>query len=105
MHSYSIALRSVDQSTIRVVFKVQKGSSTSEIARQLFEQHLIRSPFAFKWYVKQTGMSSQLKSGTFVLQSSMTTPQVVDTLVGGKTAMVQDGRHGFRYQTLTLGKA
>jgi UPF0755 protein len=83
---YAHALGPVDQSDVRTSFKVEKGESTSGIADDLYTQKLIRSPFAFKMYVKLHGNAGTLKAGTFLLQSSMTTQAIVDVLAGGKTA-------------------
>lgn len=82
---YARALRPVDASDVRTVFHVEKGASTESIARNLEAQNLIRSPFAFKIHVKLSGQAGQLKAGSFVLTSSMSAQEVVDTLAGGKT--------------------
>ena len=83
---YSGELAAVDQSQVRTVFKIDKGASTAQIATDLYAQKLIRSPFAFKVYVKMNGKAGLLKAGSFVVNSSMTTPAIVDALIGGKSA-------------------
>ncbi len=83
---YGHALSAVDRSDVRTVFTVEKGESTGQIAADLAVQNLIRSPFAFKLYVKMSGQAGQLKAGTFVVNSSMTAPEIVDILAGGKSA-------------------
>ena len=86
MHTYSKALSPVDASDVRTVFTIPKGSSTAKIADDLAKQNLIRLPFAFTLYVKQNGVAGKLKAGSFVLQSSMSTAEIVDAIAGGKQA-------------------
>lgn len=82
---YMRQLSAYDSSDVRTVVKIDKGSSTAQIADQLYTQKLIRSPFAFKTYIKLHGIAGQLKAGTFILQSSMDTPSIITALTGGKT--------------------
>lgn len=82
---YVVALKSVDESDVRTIFKVEKGESTAQIATDLADQHLIRSPFAFKIYTRLSGKAGSLKAGSFVLKSSMTAPEIVDVISGGKS--------------------
>ncbi|UPA23084.1 endolytic transglycosylase MltG [Candidatus Peribacteria bacterium] len=82
---YTHALSPVDASDVRTVFTVEKGASTATIANNLEEQNLIRSAFAFKMHVKLSGQAGELKAGSFVLTSSMSAEEVVQTLAGGKS--------------------
>ncbi len=84
--SYDQKLQPVDNSDVRTIFKVEKGSSTAVIADQLYGEHLIRSPFAFKFYAKKSGNAAKLKAGSFVLMSKMSTPEIIEMLAGGKSA-------------------
>ncbi len=82
---YHHQLAAVDADATRTVFKVEKGESTGQIAADLAEQQLIRSPFAFKIHVKLGGKAGELKAGSFVLTSSMTAQEIIDVLAGGKS--------------------
>lgn len=82
---YLHALGPVDQSQVQTIFTVDRGESTAAIAADLASQKLIRSAFAFKVYVKLSGKAGLLKAGTFSVTSSMSAPQIVDALAGGKT--------------------
>lgn len=83
-HSYLQMLLPVDRSDVRTVFTIEKGASTSQIAADLEAQHLIRSAFGFKVYVKLQGVAGSLKAGSYVIESSMGTPVIVDAIAGGK---------------------
>lgn len=83
---YGHLLSPIEFNDAHAIFKVDKGESTASIAAHLADEHLIRSPFAFKVYVKLSGKAGSLKAGSFVLSSSMSAPQIVDVLAGGKTA-------------------
>ncbi|HVW67266.1 MAG TPA: hypothetical protein VHA78_06105, partial [Candidatus Peribacteraceae bacterium] len=52
---YVRALSPVDQSTVSTAVTIKKGTGTSQIADQLYKEQLIRSPLAFKIYMKTHG--------------------------------------------------
>lgn len=61
-------------------FIVAKGQSVSEIAENLKEENLIKSPFFFKLHLKQTGLDSKLQEGTFKLSPSQSSQEIAKTL-------------------------
>lgn len=63
---------------------IVSGSAPSTIASQLEEAGVIRSSFAFGIYTKLSGTENSLKAGTFNLQPSQSTPEIVKHLVEGK---------------------
>lgn len=65
---------------------IREGSSATQIAKILSEKKLIRSPLVFKLYLKQKGLANQMKAGRFVFFSDQTLPEIVQSLVEGKTA-------------------
>lgn len=83
---YYSKLSAVSATETRTVFTIKKGESTGGIAEDLYKQELIRSPFAFKMYVKLSGKTGELKAGSFVLTPSMTSQNIVDVISGGKSA-------------------
>lgn len=61
---------------------IAKGKSVSEIADQLKQENLIRSPLTFRLYTRLKGLSSKLSAGTFNLSPSLSTPEVIKILSG-----------------------
>lgn len=63
-------------------FTFEKGSSSSQVAQKLRQENLIRSPLAFRIYLKIR--SWQLIPGRYSLQASMTIPQIAGKLSSGE---------------------
>ena len=73
-----------DNTTKHIRVTSTSGATPSAIAEQLESAGVIRSQLAFSLYVKLTGAQNKLKAGTYNLQPSLSTPAIVDHLVGGK---------------------
>lgn len=78
--------------TTPVTVTIKTGSSTSAIAKVLYdeqedgspgENQLIKNKAVFKVYVDFTGMGSKLRSGTYTFDRTMTIPELVDALAAG----------------------
>ena len=82
---YRFALSSVSAEQDRTVVSIESGMSVSRIADLLEEKNLIRSPFAFRLYVRLHGMQTKLQAGRFVLSEAMSVPEVVEVLRSGKS--------------------
>lgn len=83
---YALSLRAADpDDTSRISVTIPEGSTTPAIAEELEAKELIRSPGAFVRYAKKSGKASSLQAGTFVLQRTMTTAQIVEALSTGVT--------------------
>lgn len=83
---YALGMRAVDaESEARIPVTIATGSSTADIAQELEDKGIIRSPLAFKAYVKKAGLAGKLQAGSFVLQPSMTSQEVAEALTQGKT--------------------
>ncbi len=74
---------STDSEPKRVV--ITKGSSAVEIADDLYEAELIKSPLAFKFYVQLTGQAKKIQAGAYDLPSNISLYQIVSQLVSGPT--------------------
>ncbi len=72
-----------DRSPVRAV--IVQGSSARDIATTLHDQGLIRSPFVFVLTCTMSGSSERLKPGVYELSRAMSTPEVIRSLVEGKT--------------------
>lgn len=81
---YVVNLRpaSAERSPTKVV--IENGASEASIAKTLKGKELIRNELAFKTYVKNSKYSGLLKSGTYELDPTMSTQEIVEILGGGK---------------------
>lgn len=71
--------------TIRVV-TIPTGSSVGQIGSLLKNQSLIKSSWAFEWYVRSKELGDDLLAGTYALRQSQSIPEIVDILKQGKIA-------------------
>ncbi len=69
-----------------VTVEIPYGSSTGGIADILAENGLVRSPLIYKIYIKLNGSGSQLKSGTYTLNTSMDVKAITAKLIEGVKA-------------------
>lgn len=68
------------------IFTVPSGSTISQIGDSLYVHHLIRSSWAFDWYVHSANLSDKLEAGTFALSPSDTVSQIAKTIASGHVA-------------------
>lgn len=68
----------------RVRITIEAGSTPSQIAEQLKVRGVIRSELAFMIYTKLSGTQDILKAGSYNIQTSISTQEVVKHLVSGK---------------------
>jgi len=82
---YFGALKPVDAADqTRIVIEVEEGMSVDAIASLLAERGAIRSPFAFKVFVRLHGAERGLQAGKFVVRPSQSIESVVEVLQTGK---------------------
>lgn len=84
--TYSNNLRPVSSSVAKVNFPVPSGSSVDHIANSLRQEGLIRSPGAFKSYVRTNELHDKLQAGTYVLSPSMSVQDIVKKMASGDVA-------------------
>lgn len=63
-----------------VTFVIKKGENLNEIAKNLFEKDLILDTDALKTHAKLSGNDRKIIAGRFILNRSMTIPQVVEEI-------------------------
>lgn len=68
------------------VITVPLGSSPHEIATLLKKEGLIRSDWAFEWYVRSREVGDQLKAGSYELRPSQSVADIVTILTEGRIA-------------------
>ncbi len=80
---YNRNLAAVSSSQQVVYFPVAQGSTLHEIATDLERAGLIRSTRAFETYVRGRQLYAKMQAGTYALNPSMSTPNIVDKIVKG----------------------
>jgi UPF0755 protein len=67
----------------QVIFSIEKGQGSKEIALNLQKQGLVKLSSDFRLYVATKGLSSQLQAGSYSLSYSMNIPQMVNKFILG----------------------
>ncbi|MCX6761219.1 MAG: endolytic transglycosylase MltG [Candidatus Nealsonbacteria bacterium] len=73
----------------QVLFSIEKGQGSREIALNLQEQGLVKWSSDFRLYVATKGISSQLQAGSYSLSYSMNVPQMVNKFVLGEVIKIK----------------
>ncbi len=68
-------------------FIVESGESVESIANRLKNDGLIRSPFAFKIYLKNTGRDGKIQAGDFKLSPALNVAEIADKMAKGSLDM------------------
>lgn len=84
--SYQANLQPVSNDKTKHVVTIAPGSTTAAIADALKAKGVIKSDWAFEWYVRNHELRDELKAGTYLFSQSQSVPDIVDTLVDGKVA-------------------
>jgi UPF0755 protein len=84
--SYNNNLRPVSNSQTSHVVTVETGSTPSEIGAELYSRGVIRSEWAFEWYVRNHQLGDKLQAGTYVLYENQHVEEIVQVLMSGKVA-------------------
>lgn len=83
---YAQQLSPVDAaSDEKIAVTIEDGSGLSLISKKLKEEELIRNELAFEWYVRQSGKTSSLQSGSYRLGKNESVPAIVNHLTSGNT--------------------
>ena len=83
---YGYQLKAVGGETSeKVVVQIDPGTGLSDIAAILKSSKLIRSEIAFELYVRQSGNTSKLQSGSYRLSQAESVPKIVSHLTSGNT--------------------
>lgn len=67
------------------LFTVEPGWSAKRVSNSLTQKGLVTKPYWFDLYARLSGKASQLKSGEFVLDQSVTVPGLFETFTTGRT--------------------
>lgn len=75
--------RSVSKETAPKYLLILKGTSAAEVANQLKETGLIRSPFLFKAYTQFTGFSKKIQAGQYKLYPNYSLFKIISEINKG----------------------
>lgn len=74
----------LDSSGQEINFVINKGETVSNIAKNLADVEIIRSPLYFKIYLRHQKLQEKLQAGTYVLSSKLNIKEIVDIFINGK---------------------
>ena len=66
------------------IVTISSGLSSQKIASLLKKDNLVRSSWAFEWYIDSQNLRGNLQAGTYSLSSSQSVAQIVNVLTEGK---------------------
>jgi UPF0755 protein len=84
---YRYAVTPTDTSAMSTVVWIKPGQSFSETVVQLQEAGLVRHPQRFRWIARFRGDDRHIRAGEYLVESSMSPRDILDTLVTGKTLL------------------
>lgn len=64
-------------------FVITRGLTTAQISKKLENERIIRSSFAFKFYIQFKGLSQKIKAGEYNLSPSDNLYEIADKLIKG----------------------
>jgi UPF0755 protein len=85
-HRFNDDLKAVNNQPQSKIVNIANGLSVNQIADLLHNDKLIRSSWAFEWYVRTNDVNSDLEAGTYALASNQTTQSIVTILTKGRVA-------------------
>lgn len=83
---YDENLKPVSLSQKSTIVTIPSGASGSQIARILKKAGVIRTTWAFEWYVHSHEIIDQLQAGTYAFTPSQSVPDIAAILTQGKVA-------------------
>lgn len=81
------AEKSADNDHSEKIVEILPGQSFSNIAIQLSNNGIIKYPFKFKLAGRIKGYEKKIKSGEYILSSSMTPMSILETIASGKVKL------------------
>lgn len=71
------------------MFVIEKGETTKEIGHNLEKQNLISASFYFETYIYYKKLEDKLQSGIYNLSPSMSSREIADWIISGKSNQVK----------------
>lgn len=88
-NTYYNNIRPVSGSERAVVVTVKPGATAPEIAKDLEDKGVIRTSWAFVWYVRVNNLRSSLQAGTYSVRPSQNVREIVNIMTNGKVNVSQ----------------
>lgn len=85
-HIYQDNLKPVNNLRTVHVITVPQGASVGKIASELKKAGIIRSDWAFQWYVSSQEAREKLQAGTYALRPSQSVAEIVSLMTTGRVA-------------------
>lgn len=85
-HIYNQNLLPISNNNDPVVVTIEPGSTPGEIANALKSKQVIKSDWAFEWYVRNQNLRGSLKAGTYIFSQSQSVPEIAEKMALGKIA-------------------
>lgn len=85
-HVYDRNLQPLSNNPKTQIVTIQQGLSANQIAALLRRNNLIRSSWAFEWYVRSQSLRSDLQAGTYALAPDQSVQEIVSTITQGRVA-------------------
>jgi UPF0755 protein len=83
--AYSENLKPLNSSdNTSIIVTIDPGSTPSDIARELEDRGVIKSDWAFEWYVRNHNLRSDLKAGTYLFMPAQSVQDIVDKIVAAE---------------------
>jgi len=79
-YEYNINTAVDSADTSKISFTIKKGETIPDIAQKLYDEDLILDIGAFKIYTRLNGYDTKIITGRFLLNKSMTVPEIVENL-------------------------
>ncbi len=83
---------------VEIPVTIERGMTFPQVASLLFQKRVIDSPRLFRLLGMQKGVTTKVRSGTYLLRDDMTPNQVIETLVKGVpertvAVTIPEGKH------------
>jgi|AntRauTorckE6833_2_1112554.scaffolds.fasta_scaffold00271_11 UPF0755 protein len=80
---YQSNLQPVSQTESSQLIIVEPGATTQQVAELLQDESLIRSSWAFAWYMRSNDLRDKIQAGTYALSPSMMVAEIADIITRG----------------------
>ncbi len=84
--TYFDNLKPVSASQKTQLVDIPLGSSVNQISEQLKKHGVIKSSWAFEWYVRNNSLRDKLQAGTYYLRPNQSVEEIVKVITQGKVA-------------------
>jgi len=85
-HEYYENLKALSSNPKTQIVTIPSGSSGKQIAAILHDQRLIRSAWAFEWYVHSKELNNKLQAGTYALAPNESVPAIARIITKGRVS-------------------